>query len=389
MSMLPTGRSLRNFLPDLDDLLERPAEYLGVGPVVFGPRRMYGLALLFALPGVAFILAYVFGKHDAERIALGIGMLMGSAVWLGWSLWARGHALVLQRDGVEVKHHDLTVWCPWALFNAPGEPHVPDVDSPFTGLIQPVAADAVPFIELRRAESVIAHGGQVRAPQFVLAGDDRVVLPGRYEVAARDLGDLLLHLGRVLGAGLPRGAPPREAYQVEREDVPEPDPSGWITVRPTRLQFPPTCCSCGTETSDVLRLESWTRGSLLMRIFVPSAGHEVTVAVPVCEACQTELRARQTRGAVRGLLVGSLFGPLVLLLGGWVGGWGNALSGLAAIGVGAAGALIGFGIGNTFTFRPPVRVGSYSPTQGTVRIRFENPEYAAAFLDRMRRSATR
>ena len=61
MSFLPAGSSLRSFLPDLDDLLEDPAAYLGVGPVVVGPRRMYRLAALFAIPGIAFIVAYAFG----------------------------------------------------------------------------------------------------------------------------------------------------------------------------------------------------------------------------------------------------------------------------------------------------------------------------------------
>ena len=140
MSLLPAGTPLRGFLPDLDDLLDNPAGYLGAGPIVVGPRRMYGLAALFAVPGVAFLLSYIFGQRDPERIALGVGMLIGSAVWLGWSLWTRGHALILHPDGVEVKHHDSTVWCPWALFNVAGVPHVPDVDSPFTGLILPIAA---------------------------------------------------------------------------------------------------------------------------------------------------------------------------------------------------------------------------------------------------------
>ena len=226
MSLLPAGNTLRGFLPDVDDLLENPTEYLALGPVVIGPRRMYGLAAVFAIPGIAFLLAYYYGKHDPERIALGVGMLIGSSIWLGWSLWTRGHALILHADGLEVKYHDTSVWCPWALFNASGTPHVPEVDSPFTGLILPVAPDAVPFIELRASESVLAHGTQVKARQLILSGDDEIVLTGRYEVAAKDLGDLILHLGQTLGYQLPRGAPPREAYQAETDDVADPDPAG-------------------------------------------------------------------------------------------------------------------------------------------------------------------
>ena len=121
-----------------------------------------------------------------------------------------------------------------------------------------------------------------------------------------------------------------------------------------------------------------------MGVLVPAASHEVAIDVPVCGACQAEVRSTQQRGAVRGLLVGSLLGPLALLLAEWLGGWGNGLSTVAALGIAAAGALVGFMIGNVLAFRPPVQVGSYSPTSGTVRLRFRNPDYAAAVIALMR-----
>ncbi len=369
MSMLPAGHSLKSFLPDLDDLLEDPAAYLGVGPIVFGPQRMYALAAVFAVPGVAFILAYIFGKHDPERIALGVGMLLGSGVWFGWSVSAHGHSLILHREGVEVKYHDLAVWCPWALFNTDRVPHVPEVDSPFSGTILPVVSEMLPFIELRRAESVIAHGAEVKTRQFIFAGADEVVLPGRYEVAAKDVADLLLQIGRTLGHQLPRGAPPREAYRTETEEVHEPDGSGWINVRVTQLHFPPVCCDCGKATTDVMQFVVESRGGRAMRIFAPNVSGEVRVPVPVCETCQAEVRTRQSRGSVRGLLIGSLFGPLVLVLGEWVFNWGNSLSSFAALAITATGALVGSAIGNTLAFRPPVQVRDYSATSGTVRMR--------------------
>ncbi len=386
MSFLPAGNSLRGFLPDLDDLLENPAEYLGVGPIVVGPRRMYGLASVFAAAGVGMLLSYYYGKHDAERIALGVGLLFGSAIWFGWSLWTRGHSLVLHKEGVEVKYHDLVVWCPWALFNASGEPHVPEVDSPFTGLILPVAADAVPFIELRRGESVAAHGAQVKAPQFVLSGTDEVVLPGRYEVATKDLGDVLLHVGQVLGLHLPRGAPPREAYQAEADEIADPDPAGWITARATRLRFPPNCAACGEGTTEVMRFEAWSRGGLMMRVFMPGVAHEVMIPVPVCAACQTEGRDRQSRGAVRGFLVGALLGPLAVVFGEML-GWA-ALTGFAALVLATVGALIGLGLGQWFSSRPPVQLRDYSPTRGTLRLRFRNPDYAATVIALLRGRGT-
>ena len=103
MSVLPAGQPLRQVLPDLDDLMADPYAYLSEAPLAIGPRRFYRLAGLFALPGVAMLLSCVLaGKADGERIALGVGLLSGAALWLGWSLWLRGHELVLHPDGVEV-----------------------------------------------------------------------------------------------------------------------------------------------------------------------------------------------------------------------------------------------------------------------------------------------
>ena len=125
-----------------------------------------------------------------------------------------------------------------------------------------------------------------------------------------------------------------------------------------------------------------------MRMLVPSAAHEVALDVPVCPTCQAEMRAVQQRGAVRGLLIGSVIGPAAVLLAEAL-GWGKGLSTFAALGLAAAGALAGFLIGNVLSFRPPVQVGSYSTTTGTVRLRFRNPEYAAAVLERTRRHQPR
>src|SRR5438067_60375 len=45
MSVLPTGRPLRQVIPEYEELLRDPAAYLRGGPVVIGPRQMYGVAV--------------------------------------------------------------------------------------------------------------------------------------------------------------------------------------------------------------------------------------------------------------------------------------------------------------------------------------------------------
>src|SRR4051794_1741190 len=101
MSVLPAGQPLHRYLGDLDELLADPKEYLSAGAVVIGPRQMYGLAALFGLPGLTFLLWCLYkGRPEGELIAMGIGLLLGSCVWLGWSLLMRGHELVLLPDEV-------------------------------------------------------------------------------------------------------------------------------------------------------------------------------------------------------------------------------------------------------------------------------------------------
>src|SRR5262249_43693056 len=149
MSVLPGGQPLDRVLPDLDDLLADPHAYLSEAPLAIGPRRMYRLAGLFAIPGLALLVScVVLGQPDGERIAIGVGLLLGAGVWLGWSVMMRGHELVLHPDGVEVLHNDTTVWAPWSVFHVEGRPLVADSDSPRAGLILPVNPAAVHLVEM-------------------------------------------------------------------------------------------------------------------------------------------------------------------------------------------------------------------------------------------------
>src|SRR5579859_4763920 len=141
MSVLPAGQSLSRFLPDLEELLHDPRAYLAREPLTIGPRQMYGLAWLFGFAGTALLLScFVGGEPDGERLSLGIGLLIGASVWLGWSLMLRGHSLVLLPEGVEIHYRGTTVWCPWAVFNVvEGHAFAPDADSPRVGLTLPLA----------------------------------------------------------------------------------------------------------------------------------------------------------------------------------------------------------------------------------------------------------
>lgn len=392
MSVLPAGQSLSRFVPDLDELIENPRTYLSQGPLTIGPRQMYGLAFLFGFAGSAFLLSCLLippanrGEALGERLALGLGLLMGSCVWLGWSLRMRGHSLLLRPEGVEIKYRDTVVCCPWALFNVDGHAFVAGGDSPRVGLTLPIAAAAVPFVELRRDDTPIAHGVEVRAPQWNFVGADSAVLPARYEVMAGELGELLLHLGRRLGRELPRGAPPPQAYATDAipDLPPAPDASGWITVHLTRLAFPPQCCDCGEATQRTMSFRIAARGDALLSILVQS-GEPLEMEIPVCDACQQRIRQRQHQGGLRGMQMGGVLFGLLALLAAWSEGWRDG-SLLLVIGLAAAsaGALGGFILGTLASRRLPAELSGYSPSRGTVRLRFRHPEYAAGVLAAMR-----
>jgi hypothetical protein len=386
MSVLPAGQPLDRVIPDLDDLLHDPASYLASSPVLIGPRRMYGLAALFGIAGFGFLAACFWtGQWKDEKLLLGTGLFLGASVWLGWSLMMRGHALVLHRDGVEVKYRDTSVWCPWALFNADGAPFVPEGDSPSLGLILPIAADAVPFVELRRHDACVAHGAQIKARQLLFPSGHEVVLPARYEVSAEELGHLLLQLGVRLGRELPRGLPPPEAYQTAEVRYEEPDGGGWITVPLTRLVFPPVCCGCGEPTTTPMRFVvqgryDWMQG------FVLHDNRPLEVFIPTCEACQEAMRQQHVQGSIKGLVLGLFvgLGSTAFLL------WEKkewARPGVMiplGLALSVVGALLGFAAGAALGRRPPAQLRNYAPGRGVIAVRFRNPEYAGQVLAAMR-----
>ena len=387
MSVLPAGRSLRQVIPDFEDLLRDPGAYLREGSVVIGPRQMYGLAALFGVVAAACFGYSVWqGEFDPEAVALGIGLALGALVWLGWSLLMRGHQLTLLPDGVEFRYRDTVVWCPWGLFNSGGVPFVPNVDNPRAGLTLPVDPEAIPFVVLRRDDSPIAHGVEVKARQFHFTVANEVVLPARYEVRADELGLLLMQLGGRLGHLRPKRAPPPEAYRTEDldADLLQPDAAGWFTAHLTHLAFPPRCCSCLAETRDAMTFHADPSFDWAMRLFVQqSQGREIPI--PVCEACQSAIRRRRQQVGTAMMAANALVSATGVLLLAWfaqIRDWQTLL--LLCLGVGAAGALAGFLLGVSVGRQLPAQLRRFSATHGTVSIRFRNPQYGAAVCELMR-----
>ncbi len=387
MSMLPGGQSLERVLPDLDELLEDPHAYLSEAPLAFGPRRMYGLAILFAVPGVLLLLSCgIRGAIVGEELAMGVGLLLGAAVWAGWSLMMRGHELVLHPEGVEVIYFDTVIWAPWALFHVEGRPFVPDSDSPHAGLTLPIDRKMVPYVRQQRSGVVLAWGRAVTGPQWRFSGHDEVVLPGRYEINSLDIGELLLVLGHRLGSQPPREKPPFDA-----EPLPESEPSimtdtaGWITLPLTRLRLPQCCSRCAGPRDDTLTLRVTPRVDWVVGIFLGGV-RGIEVPIPVCTPCKELIEARQRRGGFLGLGIGMLFGvALGLVLAAWLGDWRDDALWLGTSFGFLVGAILGSVTGTLLTAKLPVRLRRYSPSRGLVSAQFENPQIAQQVLQTIRR----
>jgi len=395
MSVLPSGQSLTAVVPDLDSLLEDPASYLKAGAISIGPRKMYGLAAVFGLAGILCVASFVLTPEGdrmavgAERLALGIGLLLAASVWLGWSLLLSGHELVMYPEGIEVRYRDTVVWCPWALFNTSGAPNVPDTDSPLVGLTLPINADAIPFTQLRREDSPIAHGAQIRCRQLVFTSRNEAVLPARYAASAAQLGQLLLFLGQKLGQHMPRGTPPPEAYRLEEIDQTGPidaDDAGWITVSLTRLHFPWRCCACGTETRHTRRQVILARADRILGPFLFGV-RQLNVEFPTCESCDEQLHQQTQRGSRRGLFLGAVLVPVLITVVGLALRIPLEHLGLVDLLGLVIGSLAGLLIGTAASFRSPLQFRNYSPIRGTVQLRFRNSEQTEPFVRALRSQA--
>jgi hypothetical protein len=389
MSLLPTGQSLDRVLPDLDDLLVDPQRYLREAPLVIGPRRMYGLACLFAIPGLALLISCVVQNvADGERIAMGVGLLIGASIWAGWSLLMSGHELVLYHDHVEFIHQGVIIRAPWALFYVQGRPFVPDSDSPFAGLTLPIDPSAIGWVEQLRpnsGEAVIASGKHVSGPQWQFNLPDEVVLPARYEVAAGDIGELLLLLGGKLGREKPLTPPPGEG--PEDSPIVTVQSDGWMVIPLTRLQFPPCCARCcgprdDTLTTSITPREDWAFG------FVARQMRTVPIRIPLCEPCKNYLAELQRRNSTLGMALGAVLGAAAgAITGGYAGEGQSQVMLLGAFFGLFLGLLIGMVIGTTMFRNLPVRFKRYIPSRGIVSVKCENPDIAERLraMSQMRR----
>jgi hypothetical protein len=396
-------QSLRQAIPDLDRLLAHPAETLGHGDVTIEPERNYLwptlLTLLFVIPLWVWGLVAITLRLPAPGLGPLFGGLAATAplVIVAFLLLVRlfrGGPCVLSRAGVTFKLRRKTVFCPWALFDTPGRPvpliavqRPPDVLAvlPMQSLrcvrvTLPLCPQAVPLVEARKGDRVVAQGTRASSRQFKIRSDHEADLSG-FAVSADELAGLLLHLGRALGPGT--GSQDSEVGN-RVSPAATPDEKGWITVSLTRVVFPLVCCDCGVATASTQAFV----GYMPFLHQVAQGQVDLRLPIPVCGACQIANKRRFRKAFCKAYLTVFVLG----VVGGFaVGGIlasaaGNAFLASGIVGVflcGLVSLFIGWFVGRGAAQKAamPARLERFSPKKGTVAIRFRRPEYAEQVLE--------
>lgn len=204
---------LQRIIPNLSELIERPADVLSYEEVRIGPCRRYVmstlLGLLAAVGGGTAILFFALGcgMKDKDTIKV-LGMLLLFTMPIGcvWGMLhlTRGGELVMTREGVEFRYRRKRVVCPWPVFNAPGDPAVLAYDR----LAIPVSA-TVQQVEYFSKDQLMQTGLTVNTRPFRIRSFDQprvtghpnnweVILVDYYSGRLDDIACLLLLIGREL-----------------------------------------------------------------------------------------------------------------------------------------------------------------------------------------------
>lgn len=399
-------KPLARAVPELQELMADPARVLAEGPVVIGPMRRYGSKLAFGtlLVCIGYVLVGLVrgllselqaprrGGHLSETIALAGGILVPVIAWLVVRAVFRGATCVLSATGVELRRHQATIWCPWALFNTSGQPLVFEYHSiaKLDQFVLPVRASAVSLVELRVGELVTARGKDIRTRLLRFRSGSEVEFGLLYEVAGAELGKLLLALGRAFGHSSPAEPDDHTAVLVEDDLQIREEAGNWVTVPLTRIAFPPLCCDCGDRTSARKEFPAYPPLFRIGRLTLTSAD-PAWIHVPYCVPCRKANRRRYRklfgRGVATGLALGILAAvPTCSLLG------GNAPAMMMCSCIWLApGFLLGVLLGRSAGRRvsSPVELKDYSPRRRTVAIRFRWREYADEMLTAMNSGASK
>ncbi len=335
---------------------------------------MLGMGLWMLLIGVLVSPVLLLGFKSVLLICLVASSFAMGLVLAAFGWWYGRPEIVLLEKGVTFQGKRYQVFCPWALFSAPGEPFFrPGIPVPET-VILPIAPEYVSLIEIREDGNYIGHDRLRRARHlFTLTKSNQMSITGWYQANLAEVGALLLKLGQAMPAAGNQVAA-RALHESPIDSMPvavQPRSNGWVTVNLTHLKFPEACCRCTKPTSKIVTSDlsprwSWIWGALT------HLHTSLELPLPVCENCQANHRKELQLGATIGAIAGlTIFGGGSLLCG------ADAVSAWLLL---AVGLFIGGMYGWQIAERPPLSVTQYSLRKGTVTLRFRNRGYTEIFL---------
>jgi hypothetical protein len=390
-------KSIRQALPDLETLLYDPRTALGGQEVLIGPSRKYATSLVWGLVlslgvwiGVVIFVVAVINPRNAFPgrqgqvdllLMIGLVALQVGAIALVLRL-VRGGWMILTERGVELRYRGQEVFCPWTLFNTPGQPFTPARDQ----VVFPVAPRALGLVQARHNGSVVAEGIRVKTRQLWFRSAHEGVLRDLYEVPVEELVKVLLFLGRALGESA-LGAIRSLDFPLTEGAESEParlDPDGWVTVSLTRLVLPPQCCACGAATAGRQKFTAVEPFLSLGRLGHPIRRESISIWVPVCYPCQTANKLKFQQAILNGLSLGIL----LLFLAGlarclWpANSWLLLVFMVALLFAPLGGGMAGYQAGRQRSL--PVRLRDYSARKGTIAIHFRRMEYTEQMLAAIR-----
>lgn len=356
-------RPLSRVVPRLNDLRRDPACVLAREAVEIGPARGWPL-LLGNLLLCAFLGAMI-ARVTGMVVGFGVGLAIGM---LGW--WRNNAYLRLDHAGVQIVDRRYSYRMPWSLFDAGGTVvnHM-DVEARIS-----INASALQALaQHNRAGSLVASGAAVKGWAVRVTESRELALKASFLVNINQLAILLQELGRALGGDGARVSAPQDS-----DPLPTLSHAGGFTARLTELVFPCRCCDCAATTDRLLEFFSGVRFGWVLRLL--GTNIYARLWIPVCQVCERRYRWRARKGGIVGAAVGSGAFALLFLFPGLDPAARIALGILAVI----LGGIIGWGIGVNSGL--PVSLSRYSPSKGTVDLRFRRRDYAEEVLDAIERA---
>jgi len=373
---------LSRAVPDWEELLDKPAETLARGEIAIGPKRRWFSNLILAagwtlliglLVGDVFLGPQGLWQADPGVIAAWITLAVVCFAAMAWT--RRGGHAILTPKSVTLRSGASAVECPWALFNIGGDPF------PLggKGTLLPVAPGALYQIVIRRGERP-APPGTPHTPFFTIKSSHQILLADLYVVSGKELGALLLFLGRALAPAppVPRGespagdpAKPAMVLRTSAHVLATLNKDGSIVVPLTHLnRLPGHCCSCGTATDRRSRLDIVIAGVVEMK--------QTQINIPLCEQCVDLDQRRRRRWMSIGLGIGIGTPAALFILGFALGSDDLMIASVIGLFLGALlGGVVGAGLSQG---KSAVVVIASRIDVGTVTLKFRNPAYAAIAL---------